>query len=213
MKKIIFFLAFSLPIIINASTCDYAKLDEYNKMASNIEYDMNYNYSTGRYDIIFYNVYEKLSLSDNKTFYHANSKNEVSIKNIEEGKYINIGVYAPLEGCNSFIKTISIVTNYHNPFYGSFDCTEYKNILNICKEEFLTYKPTSDTLKSAIDNYKNSYREKEENEKENVEEKTFLDNIKEFAMEWGIQLSLGILTSIVTLLFFKSKFRKIKHGI
>lgn len=212
MKKIILLFFLLFPFLINAESCDYSKLEEYNALASNINYDVKYNQNTKMFDIYFYNVYQKIYFSYNSRIYHDNN-NEIVIKNINEGEYINIKVYAPVENCNSFVRTINIVTQYYNPYYNDQRCDDYKNILSICKSEFLTYKPTNELLNSAINNYNNSYEEKREEKEVETKEITLLTSIKEFAMNWGIQLILGLLTSILTIIFFKNKFRKIKHGI
>ena len=212
MKKILFLLVLLFPILINAS-CDYSKLDEYNKLSSNIDYELNYDTNSKKYNVTFSNVYEKIYIVHNEKIYMANSKNEITIKNIDEGVYLDIRIYAPLEDCDSFIRTIKVVTKYYNQFYNTKECENYKKDLNICKEEFLTYKPNIDLLNSAIENYKKSYKEEEKSRESIVEEHTILENIKEFIMNWGIQLTVGLIVSIITVIFFKAKFRKIKHGI
>lgn len=210
MKKILIVLFLMFPIFIKAATCDYSKMNDYNKLATSIDYETTFN--NGKYSIKVFNVYEGLYISYEGKYYSADSKNEVYINNVEPGKYITLKVYAPLDDCNSYIKDIYLQTKYYNYMYNDSRCEKYRDVLTICKYEFLTYNADDSLLTTAIENYNSGYRSETIEEPAEVEP-TLLDNIKEFAMNWGIQLILGLVSTIGAVSFYKMKFRKIKHGI
>ena len=43
--------------------------------------------------------------------------------------------------------------------------------------------------------------------------KTFLDDVIEFMQDWGIQIGIVIVVSVLTIIPFNAKLRKIRHGI
>ncbi|MBQ6285885.1 MAG: hypothetical protein IJK67_06250 [Bacilli bacterium] len=212
MKRILIILALFFPIFIKAATCDYSKLNEYNKLSSNVDYEVTRNNDTNRYKVTIMNLYNNMYVKYNGVIFLSNSKNEVVIDNINEGENLNILIYAPLSDCDSYLKTLNISTQYYNRMYNDNRCIKYRTILNICKYEYLSYKATDTLLTSAIKNYENSYKEPEEIVEE-VKEKTFLESLEDFMLSWGVQIILVLLSSLVTISIFKVQYRKVKHGI
>ena len=209
MKKILIVLLL-FPIIINAKECDYETFNEHIKLSGNIEYEVSYD--DGKYSVTLYNVYNGIYLVYNNKMYMPNVSNEVIINNIDEGTYMKITVNSDAEDCSSFIKSLNINIGYYNDFYDSNECEEYKGILTICTEQFLSYKTNRYLLETVINNYKSSYTEKSE-VKEEIKEITFFDSVQDFVNEWGILIILIILSSLITSIIFRNVFRKIKHGI
>lgn len=212
MKRILIGLLLFFPIVTKAATCDYSKLNEYNKLSSNVDYEVTRDNSTNKYKITLINVYNDMYAKYKSVTHTANSSNEITISNIDEGENISIQLYAPLADCDSYLKTINVSTQYYNRMYNDSRCIKYRTILNICKYEYLSYKTNDSLLSSAIKNYENSYTEPEEVVEE-VKEKTFLENMEEFMMNWGVQIILVLLSSIITVSIFRVRYRKVKHGI
>lgn len=212
MKKVILFLLLLMPVLIKADTCDYAKHNEYDVLSSNIKYEVKLNKETNKYTVTLYNIYKDIYITYNSKIYNKNSKNEIVISNISAGQELKIKVHSPSDDCVKELRTINIQTNHYNYFYNDERCKKYRDVLNICKYEYLSYPVTESLLSTAIKNYENAYVEPE---KEAVveEEPTILDNIKDFMIGYGIPIILLVITSAVTITIFKLKFRKLKHGI
>ena len=43
--------------------------------------------------------------------------------------------------------------------------------------------------------------------------KTFIDDVVDFMKDWGIQILIVIVVSVITIIPFNAKLRKIRHGI
>ncbi len=212
MKRVLAILALLFPMFIKAATCDYSKLNEYNKLSSNVDYEVTRDNNSNRYKITIMNLYNNMYVKYKGVAYTSNSNNEAVINGIDEGENLSIMLYAPLSDCDPYLKTINVSTQYYNRMYNDSRCIKYRTILNICKYEYLSYKATDSLLSSAIKNYENSYKEPEEVIEE-IKEKTFLESLEDFMISWGVQIILVLLSSIVTISIFKVKYRKVKHGI
>lgn len=212
MKRILIGLLILFPMFVKAATCDYSKLNEYNRLSSNVDYEVTRDNNSNKYKITIINVYNNMYAKYKGITHTPDSNNEIIISNIEEGENISVQLYAPLSDCDSYLKTINVPTQYYNRMYNDSRCIKYRTILNICKYEYLSYKTNDTLLSSAIKNYENSYTEPEEKVEE-VKEKTLLESIGEFMINWGIQIILVVISSIITISIFKVKYRKVKHGI
>ena len=212
MKRVILLLLLFLPIFVNAETCDYAKHNEYDTLSSQIKYETKLNKETNKYTVTLLNVYKDIYITYDSKMYNANSKHEIELKNISPGTTLKIKVASPSDNCSAFLRTITIRTNYYNWLYNNSKCNKYRDVLNICKYEYLSYSPDENMLDAAIKNYESAYYVYEKKE-EVPQEKTFLENMKEFVMSWGIPVILLIITSAITITIYKLKFRKLKHGI
>ena len=90
MKRILIILALFFPIFVKAVTCDYSKLNEYNKLSSNVDYEVTRNNDTNRYKVTIMNLYNNMYVKYNGVIFLSNSKSEVVIDNINEGENLNI---------------------------------------------------------------------------------------------------------------------------
>jgi len=211
MKKVIFIILIMFPFLVYAD-CDYEKFNEHTKLANNITYEVNYYTGEKKFGVVLYNVYDGIYVTYNNSIYNADDENIVFIGNIPQGEFVKISVYSPVEECNSFIRTINVSVGYYNNYYDDPRCSKYKDILNICSNKYLEYEPNEDLLESTIKNYKSTFKEEKKTEK-NEEEVTLFDIIYNFFSVWGIPIILMIVVSIITITFFKARFRKIQHGI
>ena len=212
MKKIVFILLVGFLFIsfVNAE-CDYDRFQRQSQIANNITYEKQYDENNQTYSITFYNVYDGVYISYNNESYHADSQNEITVTDIAEGEKANFVVSSALEDCKSYLRGITITFDYYNKYYYDSRCNKYKDILNICTEKFLQFKPTENIFKSTIENYNSSFSTEKKEKAE--EEKTILDDMKEIFFNWGIPIILVVVISLITSWLFKIKLRKIKHGI
>ena len=111
---------------------------------------------------------------------------------------------------SSDIKTISINFPYYNTFYETDRCDEYKGKLSICSSQFLNYKPTLDIFELQVKNLGGIELEKPIQEPDN---RTIIDDIVDFMKDWGIQIAIVVVVSVITIIPFNAKLRKVKHGI
>mgnify|MGYP004626405589 CR=1 FL=1 len=220
-KKIILVLFLVMPILINAkntnstSNCDYSIFIEYQKAAMNIEYETSYSVKDKTFSIKFYNIMKGIYLNHDNTIYSTSEseENEVVVNGLSEGQTIKFAVNSSADNtnCNSSLRILQVTLPFYNTFYGTAKCGEYKNKLTICSSKFLDYKPTEELLDSMIDNYNNTIPTVTPDDPE--VNRTFLDDILDFTVQWGIQILLIVVSSVVTILLFNGKLRKIKHGI
>lgn len=220
-KKIILVLFLVMPILVNAkntnstSNCDYSIFIEYQKAAMNIEYETSYSVKDKTFSIKFYNIMKGIYLNHDNTIYSTSEseKNEVVVNGLSEGQTIKFAVNSSADNtnCNSSLRILQVTLPFYNTFYGTAKCGEYKNKLTICSSKFLDYKPTEELLDSMIDNYNNTIPTVTPDDPE--VNRTFLDDILDFTVQWGIQILLIVVSSVVTILLFNGKLRKIKHGI
>ncbi len=193
------------------SGCDYKREVELNKLASKISYERVYSKDKGTFNITLYNVISDLYLKYENELYYGDENNEVTIKDIQEGEYMNVVVYSSGSSCYSSLMTIYITIPYFNPFYDSDDCDGYDTILTVCSSQFLTYRIDAQILKDAIDNYNNKIY----NEPEPVKQKdtSIINGVKEFISLWGMKIILVVVTVGLSVWYFQVKLRKVKHGI
>lgn len=212
MKKIVFCLSviFLFMTLVNAE-CDYDRFQTQSQIAGNITTETHYDENSKKHSVTFYNIYDGIYISYNHESYYADANNEITITDIVEGEKANFVVSSPLDECKSYMRTITLVFGYYNRFYFDSRCEQYKNVLNICSEKFLDYKPSETMFKSIIDNYGSSF--KIENKKTEEEERTVLESIKEIFFTWGVPVIIVIVVSAITSSLFKIRLRKLKHGI
>ena len=60
MKRILIGLLLFFPIVTKAATCDYSKLNEYNKLSSNVDYEVTRDNNSNKYKITIINVYNNM---------------------------------------------------------------------------------------------------------------------------------------------------------
>lgn len=209
MKKVLLVLILLFPIFINASECNYQRHQEYSKYTPNISYDNNYSMGGSTFTITVYNVIEGLKVVYDKKEYLPDDQDQVVINYIPEGKHVSLKIYGD-DGCTSQLRTITVDEPYYNPFLNSEMCSGYKDILTYCTARFLSVDPTEDLIKAAIKNYNMNIIQEPEVV---VENKTFIDKAKEFALNYGIKGGLVVVTIFLSFLIYSNKLRKLEHGI
>lgn len=211
MKKIILCLLLFVPIFVFAGTCDTTKHQEYINYASKITYDNSYSKSTSRFTVTLYNVIDGLRVKYNNKYYEKSEDDTVTIGFVPEGTSMVIEIYDD-EECD-ISGVIYINQLYFNQFYGSNECVGYENKIRSCTAQFTTIKVTKESLEMAKSNYDNNIVQEKNNVEKPKEELTTLDKITSFMLNWGIKILLLAITCIISIAYYNSKFRKIKHGI
>lgn len=211
MKKniIILLLTILFPNVVSAA-CDAKAFVQYQKLADNVTYETSYSKSANKFSVTFYNVVPGLYITDSTNYYSADLENIIYISNIEEGKSVSYIINTSETDCGSLIKTISINFPYYNTFYETDRCDEYKGKLSICSSQFLNYKPTLDIFELQVKNLGGIELEKPIQEPDN---RTIIDDIVDFMKDWGIQIAIVVVVSVITIIPFNAKLRKVKHGI
>ena len=211
MKKILLVLLF-IPMFVFAKTCDTAKHQEYINYASKITYDNSYSKSSNRFTVTLYNVVEGLRVKYGNRYYERNEDDTVTIGFVPEGTSMVIDIYDSDENCD-IAGVIYINQLYFNEFYGSNDCVGYENKIRSCTAQFTTIKVTKESLEMTKSNYDNNIVQEKDDKNKEKEEMTTLDKITTFMLNWGIKILLFVITCIISITYYNSKFRKIKHGI
>ena len=210
MKKWLLVLLLICPFVVKAE-CNKEKHQEYVKLASNITYDNNYSKSHGTFTIVVYNIFNGMHIEYKGEKYKPNSDNEVTITGVEGGTKVQLEVYGN-DGCEQ-ISRIIVDEPFFNRYYGSEKCKPYIDKLVVCSSQFTSVEVTESILDKAIYNYTHDISQKTDKDKEEVVELTLLAKVREFLLEWGIKIVLLILTTGLSVGFYNTKFRKMKHGI
>ena len=211
MIKKLFIVLLFIPILINAKECDQAKHDEYMKIVPNITNDNDYSMSTSKFTIVIYNIFDDMYVKYNGNTYNPDEESKVIISNIDEGKVVDIDVYAN-DGCSA-IKRITVFEPYYNRYYDDPICDGYKDKVAVCGSRFTDLKVTLELVKEAKQNYDNAGWQGGNEKKEAEKDKTVLELFVGFLKDWGIKILLVALTIFISSTIFNAKFRKIKHGI
>ena len=74
----------------------------------------------------------------------------------------------------------------------------------------MTYKPTNELFEMQVKNYDGI---KPNGTTPDDPNKTFIDDVVDFMKDWGIQILIVIVVSVITIIPFNAKLRKIRHGI
>ena len=196
--------------MVSALDCNTNKHNEYSGYASMISYESSYSKSTSSFTITVNNVIDGMKVVYNNKSYHINSDNSVIIDGIKEGTNMNISVFAD-DGCDE-IRIININIPYYNSYYGSELCSGYEDKIVFCSSQFTSTKTSESLIKDAINNYNNAIITDDEEEVVE-EEESFYSKLVEFALNWGIKIVLFIISVVLSIAFYNSKLRKLKHGI
>ena len=209
MKKWLLVLLLLMPFVVKAE-CNKEKHDEYVKLSSSITYDNNYSKSQAAFTIVVYNIFSGMYIEYGGQTYKPNAENEVTITGIKGGTPVSLDIYGN-DGCDQ-IKRIIIDEPYFNKYYGSDKCRPYVEKLIVCSSQFTSVEVTESRLDKAIYNYTHNISDQTEKNEEIVE-LTLFGRIKEFLYNWGLKIVLLLLTIGLSVGFYSTKFRKIKHGI
>lgn len=212
MKKkiLIVLLMIVFPNVVFAASCDTKVYVQYQKLADNINYETSYSKSSNKFTITFYNVVSGLSITNGSSSYSGGEDNIVTISDVSEGAIISYKINTSVTECGSSLKSINITLPYYNTFYESERCYEYIDKLSICSSQFLTYKPSLELFQLQVKNYNGMQPDNPEPEPES---RTFLDDVVDFMKDWGIQILIVVVVSVITIIPFNAKLRKIRHGI
>ena len=211
MKKVVLFiLLMVLPIMILEAKCDATKHQEYAEYASKVTYDNSYSKSTSRFTVTLYNVVEGLRVKYNNIYYTRNSDDTVTIPLVQEGTNMKIEIYDEDEDCQ-VARIFYIRQLYYNDFYGKNECSGYEGKINSCTAQFTTTKVTKESLAMSKKNYNVEFID--DDNKKVVKEKSTMDIIIDFMLNWGIKILLLVITCVGSFAYYNDKFRKIKHGI
>lgn len=210
-KKVLLLLLILFPLYVNAEDCDRTVFLEYQKAASNIEYETSYSVKSGTFSIKFYNVINNMYLSRESNTYSPNGTTEVVVDGIEQGVNAKFDVSTTATTCNSSLTSIIVTLPYYNKYYGSSECKDYSNKISICSSKFVNYEPTEELLESMINNYNNGIVPEEPEVPSRT--KTILNDILDFTYNWGIEVLLVVVSSVSTIIIFNARLRKVKHGI
>ena len=213
MKKILVSLLLVLPFIINAEECNRVKNEEYSEYSNNIQSDYSFNEGKNTYTITLYNVVDGLYAMFEDKEYNRNSNGEIVIDDVKEGTYMAIYIYGN-DGCDIRLRTIFINLQYFNPYYNSVDCAGYEDKIKMCSSQFTSSKVTLELLNTAKENYDNIIVQDKENEQENQQkEKTLVDKLYDFGINYGIKIALVLITCLIFIPFYRNKLIKLQHGI
>ena len=196
---------------VNIEDCDYDELSLATKLMKEVNYEINYNEKNETFIVTFYNVVDLIYLEYSDSLYFGDDNNEVVIKGLKEGSNARIKVSTSVSNCNSNSTNKHVNVPYVNPYFGSEICVGYE-YLKPCGAEFLGYENNLSIVKSAIDNDNNGIEPDIKNEGENENTTLFMDMIS-FIEDWWLKIIIMILVTIITVMIYNSRYRKLKHGI
>ena len=194
MKKI---LLLFLMIFISMNTlkaeCSYKVQKEYNILASQVQYKVDYSESSGSFNVTFYNLSSGIAIKYAGEDYIGNN-GEVTISYLPEGLQLEVNVVTTDNECSTRdLRNIRVSLPYTNAYYGSEDCVGHEDLI-VCSSRFLDYKITRSTFyglleKKEIDNTKT------EEIKEEIKEESFLDKLKKMAEDIYIPVIIVLVSS------------------
>lgn len=213
MKKIILILSLFMFIspLYAETTCDENEEKQYKEYALNITKDNDYSIGSKRFTITLYNVISDVYVMYDGKKYVSDSNDTVVINDIKEGTNVIISIYAT-KGCTKSLRTIYVDEPYYNTFLDSSVCEGYEDKISYCTAKFTSTPVTKELIQIAIENYKHSIVQSNDEKQEIIEDNTF-EKVMDFLTNWGIKGLLFIATSLLTINAFHNKFVKIKHGI
>ena len=208
-KTILIIILLCFPFIVNAKKCDDAELKKNMEIAEGITYTNDYNSGRKNYTVTLFGIPKDFYIKYKNKKYTP-TKNSVVIPNVPEGT--NLTITVENDDCG-VLNYIYIEEKYYNNFYGSSKCIGYENKIVSCTDQFTSVKVTEDYLEKAIYNYNNPIITESEKTVEYVPKVNIFDEVKDFAMNWGIKILLVALTSALSITFYSNRFKNIKHKI
>lgn len=218
MKRLlVLFSVFFLTTTLNAETqeCDYTRKKDLNTLAMYV--DTTYDYKgNGTFDVSIINLTDELEAYLDLDLIDKVDNKSV-INNLAEGTELKVKISGTLQSyCGGLeLRIITVRVPYVNPFYGSNSCIGYEN-LNVCNREFLNYKVDEDTFNSIISNANKSNIDVPDDNDNNIitPEKTFWEKALDFVYKYYvIEISLVIVSSLITYKVYSAIYRKVKHGL
>lgn len=206
MKKVLFMIiVIFFPFVINAE-CDYKEEKNVTSLSVYINQGYVYNEDTKSFDVYFYNLQNMFAIKYDSKSYVQDKDNRAVIRNVPIGTSMEIEIFTSGDtDCRGkTVRNITINLPYLNPYYGSNECIKYPT-LTVCYSRFLSFDISYTTFKNAL---------KREDEKQVVEikEPGFFEIAIKFITNNYIKILLISGTTVISLLFYKRKYRKSKHG-
>lgn len=216
MKKLSFLIIvfMLLTVRLNAS-CSYSERKDYNILSSYIETNYDFNESSKTFNVTYYNIENNIALEYNNNIFYPSNK-EVTIYGVSEGASLNVSaivISGECEGVN--LRTIRTNLPYLNKYYGSRECEGHEE-LNVCSSKFLAYQLSGaqfDNLINKSNEDKFNFETEEDELKENEKDTSFKSQVIIVLKKVYIPALLVIGSSIITLLIFRSIYRKVNHGL
>lgn len=207
MKKVLFLCLFMFfPYILDAE-CDYKTEKNITTLSLYVDYSYEYNEGSGLFDITVYNLQNLFAVSYNGNSYIP-TDNKVLINNINPGNSIILNIFntGNSQCTGKQYRIINITVPYINPYYNSKQCENYKEFA-VCYSRFLNFDISETTFKNAI-------TEKQKNNNSTIEEEVnSFDNVFKFITKYYIKFILVIVTTLISFVIYKNKYRKKRHGI
>lgn len=196
--QLILLITLSLVGIIGVSaeeadgTCDYAKQNELNKIASNIKVSYEVSPEPDLYFTVnIFNLTEDVYIvvSDDNTRarteynYTEENKGNISIRSDEIYKKVEftIEVFPRYVSCaNNNLRNITISTPRFNPYYSSYLCDDIKEY-SLC-QKWSDFEISFEDFKKRIDEYKISLT-KEEEKTQDEADVSLMDKLVDFVLD------------------------------
>lgn len=195
---------------VNNKECDYDELSLATKLMQEVNYEVNYNKKNNTFDVTFYNVVDMIYFEYLNNLYYGDDNNEVIIKGLKEGSKAKIKISTSVSNCSSNFTNKYVNVPFVNKYFKSEICEGYEH-LKPCGAEFLEYENNLSIVKNAIEN-DNKGISPDDKDKLEVE-KTFLMSVISFIKNWWLKIIIMILVTIITVMIYNSRYRKLKHGI
>lgn len=206
MKKIlIFMLLLIFPLVkVNGYYCNYQDVAKYKKIASNINY--SYEYIETDNDVVFkitlVNLDPSLYLKDSKSNVYYYTSSEIVVDG-KSGENISFYVYPTDTFCKKeSLYTIRIQLPTYNKFYKDEICKGIETY-ELCNK-WSTHNLSYEKFTSKVISYKESLK-KDEIIIEVNDEKTILDYIIKFAIDYYYVILILIIFICSTIIYIKNK--------
>lgn len=207
MKKVLLLcLCLFFPCALNAE-CDYKTEKNMTSLSIYVDYDYTYNEETEKFDVTVYNLQNIFAFYYGGNTYSPNTDKKAYIFNIEPGTNMELEVFGTgvsLCSGKSFRK-IKINIPYINPYYNSEECEGYSNT-TVCYSRFLNFRISQVTFKNAL------HREEEKIDSEKENKFDIFLNILNFIKKYYVKIVIITVTTVLSVLIYKNKYRKSKHG-
>ena len=211
MKKMMAFMLgfFMFSISLNAS-CNYSDIKERNALASYVDYNIEFNESNQKFNIVIYNLKDSLKVNYNGNILNT-INGESKIDNIDGGTSIKVNIVSEDDCYGKTFRIININVPYINNFYNRSECKGHEE-LKVCSSKYLDYELSENAFINLI-NKEVKKINKKENINDDLVKETFFEKIMNFFKKVYVPFILVIMGSLLSSLIFNPIYRKTKHGI
>lgn len=181
---------------VNAAACDNSMKVEYQNRAKNITYSYTYNDTNNTFNILFTNITDSLYLIDMNTMQEFRNQSEITIYNVIPGNSYRYGVFtSDLNPCSgSSIYNIYVTLPFYNPYYKDSLCDGISH--KYC-QKFINKAISYDEFKENINEYRNKLISDSDSKKDDLEDKTLLEKIFDYLLNFYIKYYFVILPLII----------------